>query len=570
MKNLFAIKPLLLLISLLQGLALLSLHLINQHDIWPHDQPQWQTAFYVMAIGGPVLLLLSLNEKNIRKIFIWVGGFTCIAGLLGYYVGWQAVPWDKVASGSLFFAFAVTMIIAAFKFLMYAQQFSSDSKISYSNLFRLSWRNFLTLALSGAFTLSFCGILMLWAALFQLIKIDLFSEIFRQEWFLYPVLAVVNGFGVIILRDQSKVIDVLTRVQQALMKYLLLILILISIIFICALPITGLSDLWETRAGSTIILWMQALILFFVNAVYQDEAHERPYPLFLHRFVYGGVLLLPLYSAISFYGLFLRIEQYGWTVGRSWGVLIWAVFALFSLGYLYGIIRRRDDWIVNLSWVNIRMGLLVLFCMLMVNTPLLDFRKISVISQMARLEVGKVSYEKFDYSYFRRHLGAPGYQALQSLKTDLKDSHPEIASKIEDIYDSTEQSSKIKPIENFRETLVVWPETENLQQDPLEAIYTHVEKNWWKYQQGTDRYVLAVDLNSDGIRDYLFLSIHKHGKDGQLFTYSNDQWQNHDILIEDDWNEESLNEILKRGGVEAVLSPWKDLKLGELTIRVSP
>src|SRR5690606_33963620 len=214
---------------------------------------------------------------------------------------------------------------------------------------------------------------------------DFFHDLFTERWFYYPVLALAQGFGIIIFRNQAKVIDTITRIQQALMKFLLVILVLVSLLFLAALPVTGLAPLWETGQGSMLILWLQALMLFFLNAVYQDDAAARPYPMLIHRFIYLGVALLPIYSAIAFYGLSLRVEQYGWSVDRCWGFLLWGFFALFSLGYLWGIIKQRDHWLEHLSWVNVRMGLVLLAVMLLINSPLIDFRKISVSSQLNQL-----------------------------------------------------------------------------------------------------------------------------------------------------------------------------------------
>jgi hypothetical protein len=64
------------------------------------------------------------------------------------------------------------MSIATFKALMYVQQFASGEKFSYSQLFRWSWRNFLTLGLAALFACSTWGVLMLWGGLFKAINIE--------------------------------------------------------------------------------------------------------------------------------------------------------------------------------------------------------------------------------------------------------------------------------------------------------------------------------------------------------------------------------------------------------------
>src|SRR5690606_19246162 len=278
-----------LLIALLQGLALFVLHEAIEFKFWPHDQPQWLFCFYSLAVVGPLMLLLALEQENWRKLVRWILPFTLLCGLLGYYMGWQATPLQHIRMDGLLFAFICTLGIATFKALMYAQQHASGEAFSYSHLFRFSWRNFLTLGLALLFTLSVWCVLMLWAELFKVIKIDFFHDLFNERWFYYPVLALAHGFGIIIFRNQAKVIDTITRIQQALMKILLVILVLVSLLFLAALPFTGLAPLWETGQGSMLILWLQALMLFFLNAVYQDDAAARPYPIVIHRFIYLGV-----------------------------------------------------------------------------------------------------------------------------------------------------------------------------------------------------------------------------------------------------------------------------------------
>ncbi|WP_257172683.1 DUF4153 domain-containing protein [Colwellia sp. M166] len=110
-------------------------------------------------------------------------------------------------------------------------------------------------------------------------------------------------------------------------KFLLPALTVVSLGFLATLPFTGLDTLWQTGTGSMLVMWLQALTLFFVNTVYQDASHERPYHHILHRLIFIGVAVLPIYSLISLYGNWLRIDQYGLTVDRCWAVLICVLLA---------------------------------------------------------------------------------------------------------------------------------------------------------------------------------------------------------------------------------------------------
>ena len=84
-----------------------------------------------------------------------------------------------------------------------------------------------------------------------------------------------------------------------------------------ALPFTGLEPLWSTGRGTALLLWLLAVLLFSVNAVYQDGRETEPYAPMLHTVISAVICTTPIIAALSFYGLFLRFREYGWTVELS-------------------------------------------------------------------------------------------------------------------------------------------------------------------------------------------------------------------------------------------------------------
>ena len=422
----------LLLVSITQALLWLGLHEgLIKNGLWPADSMPWRFCLFTAIFTGPTLLLLALEPMRRSRAFTLILGFTALAAGLGYYAGSQVAPppYDEFHTVALLFA--ILLAVASFKALMYAQHFAGDEPFSYSALFRRSWRNFLVFALALLFTGVFRGILHLWQALFAAIGIDFFRELFERSWFINPALFIAFGAGVIIFRRQSGIIDALANIQQSLMRLLLPLLAALSLSFILALPFTGLAPLWES-GGSFILLWMLLLTLFFVNAVYKDDPSLEVYPRWMHRLVYAGVALLPIYSAIVCYGLSLRVMQYGWTVDRCLAFLLWSVLTLFALSYCYAILRRGDGWLRYKDWLNVRLGLAVLAAALLANSPLLDFRKLAVASQMARLQAdGWRAGDPFslEINYLSRQ-GRPGALALQALRESIRGINPEIADEV--------------------------------------------------------------------------------------------------------------------------------------------
>lgn len=560
-------SKLMILISLLQGLGLLYLHQAIELHYWPHGQPEWLFAFYSVMFIWPIMLLLGLDQNNGRAMVKVTSPFALVSGLLGYYVGHQVTPIEHIHFGALLFSFVLTMAIATFKALMYSQLWARGERITYSALFLWSWRNFLTLSLALLFAGSFWLLLMLWAALFKAINIDFFSDLFEQPWFYYPAIALANGFGIIIFRKLTYIIDTITRLQQALIKFLLVLLSLVSLLFLGALPFTGLEPLWES-GGSSLILWMQALILFFVNAVYQDEPDNWPYSVWLHRFIYISIAILPVYSLISFYGLSLRIDQYGWSLSRFWAYLIWFLLALFAIGYLCGIAKYRDSWTHQLNRTNVAIGLVVLVVMLSVNSPLLDFRKMVVADQLQRLAENKVTVEDFDLNYFRHHLARPGYEGLQTLKAQYGETHLGLLIRINALYADSNNEQPSSTRDEFIAAITLL--SDNPPEALLTTIYQQEINNHWNIQESQQYFLQAVDLDNDGDQEYLWIEKKHDHTVIKLFFQQDEQWKSSYIgsFLKDKDNVDPFYQALLAGEIKVVPSRWNDVIIGDQRFRV--
>jgi len=554
-------SKLMIMISLMQGLGLLYLHQAIELHYWPHGQPEWLFAFYSVMFIWPIMLLLGLDQHNGRAMVKVTLPFALLSGLLGYYVGHQVTPIEHIRFNALLFSFVLTMAIATFKALMYSQQWARGERVTYSALFLWSWRNFLTLSLALLFAGSFWLLLMLWASLFKAINIDFFSDLFEQRWFYYPAIALANGFGIIIFRKLTHIIDTITRLQQALIKFLLVLLSLVSLLFLGALPFTGLEPLWES-GGSSLILRMQALILFFVNAVYQDEPDNWPYSVWLHRFIYISIAILPVYSLISFYGLSLRIDQYGWSLSRFWAYLIWFLLALFAIGYVWGIAKYRDSWTHQLSRTNVAIGLVVLLVMLSVNSPLLDFRKMVVADQLQRLADNKVSVEDFDLSYFRRHLVRPGYEGLQTLKAQYGETHPGLLIRINALYADSNNEQPSSTRDEFIAAITLL--SDNPPEALLTAIYKQETKNHWNIQQTQQYFLQALDLDKDGDQEYLWIEKKYEHTVIKLFFQQDQEWKSSYLgsFRKDKDGADQFYQALLAGEIKVAPSRWNDVIIG--------
>ena len=164
-------KPLIITISLVQGILLTLLYQSVEHKVWPGTEPLWLIPLVTFSMSLPLLTLLSITKTNGKATLKYLLPFTLLLSVLGAYVGYQQEPIEFVNNGSVIAIFCFTALIAAFKALMYIQQYLSNEEISYSSLFKLSWRNFIIFGECWLFVLIFWGILHLGAGLFSVLEI---------------------------------------------------------------------------------------------------------------------------------------------------------------------------------------------------------------------------------------------------------------------------------------------------------------------------------------------------------------------------------------------------------------
>ncbi len=556
-------KPLMLIVAFVQGILLYLLYRAFDQDLWPSQSPLWSFPLVTATFAAPLLFLLSVDTKNVASVLKQVGILVGVFVLLAIYTGWQAEPFDEFPIESMTFAFIISIGLASFKALMYLQQRANGISLSYEVLFTYSWRNFLVAALSALFVLVFWLILMLWGALFKVIEIEFFQDLFTEEWFFIPVLTAAFGLGVVIFRDLTRVLDTITSLLHWLIKLLLPLVVTIAVIFLVALPFVGLDVLWATGNGTALLLWLLAIMLFFTNAVYQDGREETPYPPVVHRFIYAGLCVMPIVAALSFYGLSLRIAQYGWTVERCWAMVVWLILTLFAVGYVVGIVRRRDQWTNELSRVNTGMGLVVLAIMLVANSPLLDFRKIALSSQVGMVESGEKEWMDFDFWYARRHLARPGYLVMEDLKRDIGDTDPELLSRIENppypgINTTTEARANLWADMQYRpEPFEVPP-----------ALRPIVESNT-QYMTNNDFVMIRADLDEEGQDEYLLVAIHEYGiGHTQFFFLADGEWiSGHLNFTTSPRDRDEAQEQIESGEITLAEPRFKDIEVGDIVFR---
>ncbi len=300
------------------------------------------------------------------------------------------------------------------------------------------------------------------AELFGLIGIKFVREMMDKSWFIALLMGGAFGAASGLLRDRESLLITLQLVIRRVLSVLGPVLAIALVVFLLALPFTGLDALWSaTRSTTPIILSCIAGALTLANAAIgdsrEDEAQVR---ILLWTALALGVVILPL-AIIAAISTGLRIGQYGLTPERLWAVVFVGTALAFGAGYLFVIVRRRADWFAGIRPLNLRLAAVLCVVALLLATPLADFGAWSTRSQIARLESGEVSVEKFDWAALRFEFGKPGVEALERLSKTGKT--PEIrkaaakAIKLENRWEALSQQRAVNRADEVARNLIVKP-----------------------------------------------------------------------------------------------------------------
>lgn len=413
-------RAFIVLLAVLQGGLMYLAQRGQAAGLWPFAELGGRVCWYTLVLTVPTMMALSVVRLRDARFWQHAVGATLLFAALAAWAAWNASGDPGISAGSVLAPFGTSVAIGLFVALPWLQCRLTDGhwRAAYSCLFEHAWQNALTLALAGLFTGICWLVLHLWGALFALVKIDFFRELFREDAFVYLATGAMAGLGVLIGRTQHRAVKVARQVLFAIFTGLLPLLAFIAVLFVASLPFTGLAPLWDMRSATITLVAVVALLVAFINSVLQDGSGARPYPAWLCRLVDAGLVLLPVYALLALYALWLRIDQHGWTVDRVCAVLLTVVVAGYAFGYAWAVLRRQGDWLASIRPVNRVMSLVVIGLALLVNTPLLDAQRIAVSSQLERLADGRTAADDFDLAWLRHDTGRRGHRAALALRDD--------------------------------------------------------------------------------------------------------------------------------------------------------
>lgn len=414
-----------LLIGLLQGFALFGIYQAGVTGVW-HAGNSAVFAALLMALAiVPVLWISGLGHLPAKTLWRWLLPAAVVLALLGCYDIWRSAGapyWDtpKHADAARYpspqlwlhavagFLIAHAMVCAA----------ATDGRriAAYRTYFECASKLLVQAAFAAAFTGIVWLVLLLGAALFNMIKLAFLKDMLDEPWFAIPVSTFAFAYALHLTDVRPAIVHGVRGLVLVLLSWILPIAVLLIGGFLLALPFTGMEPLWATKAATALLLAASAVLALLINAAFQDGAVAEALAMPIRIAVrIAAVLILPL-ALIAAYALGLRVGQYGWTVDRLVAAFCLVVALSCGGGYLWALLRS-PHWLSRIAQVNIFTAFILLVLLLAIFSPVLDPARISVNSQLARLESGKVQAQDFDFEYLRFNGQRFGNAALREMAT---------------------------------------------------------------------------------------------------------------------------------------------------------
>ncbi|MDQ3247199.1 MAG: DUF4153 domain-containing protein [Pseudomonadota bacterium] len=357
---------------------------------------------------------LSLVVTIERLRWTWAVGFALAWALVIAFVGWFTAGYNRGGEIAEF-----PFLSGIFAVLLAAPLFQTVRdegawRFPYGRLHSHAWTD----AVIGAASLFFTGItfllMLLISGLFSLIGIDLLKDLLEEGWFGWMLAGFAFGAAFGLLRERDRLVATLQRLVMTVFSVLAPVLAAALPLFLLSVPFTGLGKLWDSWvSAAALLLTASGGAILLANAVIGDGRQDRSGSRLLHWSALLLVLVVLPLCMLAGVAMGIRIGEYGWTPQRIWGAIAVAVGVAYGLGGWWATWRGRGDFDGHMRPLQTRLAIVLCGLALFLALPIVDFGAISARSQVARLEAGKVTPDRFDWAAMAFDFGPDGRRRLR-------------------------------------------------------------------------------------------------------------------------------------------------------------
>ncbi|WP_436877311.1 DUF4153 domain-containing protein [Siccibacter turicensis] len=433
----------------------------------------------------------------------------------------------------------------------------------FPSLFRLYWHNGLALLLSLLATGLSWLVLWLCASLFSLIGIDFFNTLFfDNRAFIHIFTGCIVAMTVTLCRSNPRLMLSVQHLLTLVATGLLPAVGAVMVLFMLALPGVGMEAISRQISGAGLLNTLCLLYLLLMALVWYPGRDAPPYMPLMRRLLLGALLFAPVCALLAAWAVWLRVAQYGWTPDRLYAALITVVSLLWSVGYVISLARqRRSDGDFS------RTGKVVLMVaplfMALVYTPILNPWRLSVHSQMARIEADKTRLDSATITMLSNSLRW-GRAALRTLQADAAiQSNPALRRLIKEALSGRVTPGSTAGPDEFRQIPLAAP-----QPQPEPAFWATLAKQYvWRArdclpENGVSScMLLAQDLNGDGQPEWILFNFSM--RSAFVMSKQGGSWQGvgYFYTLPKTLDASTLRKIAQSSRLTTLPQPWRDLSI---------
>ncbi|MFH3158911.1 DUF4153 domain-containing protein [Citrobacter portucalensis] len=544
-------------IGLLQGTLcyLLMTYLAPHNDGW---------LFYGMpaTIAITSALLLTVVSFKQRALWYWMALIFVVVLAMCVWLKWQVEDSDKWRQHEVFMFYGwrlLLMAMLALPWIQYSLHVSRE-QARYPHFYRQLWLNALTLLIVFVANGLFWLVLLLWSEMFKLVGIPFFSTLFFDtDWFGYVAFGLITALAVVLARTQSRLVTAVQKLLTFIATGLLPLVALLALMFILTLPFTGLEAISQRVSAAGLMSTLTLLLLLLMAIVREPQKEALPYPGALRYLIKCSLIVAPIYMLIAGWSLWVRIQQYGWTPERLYGVLVVVVLLVWSFGYLASILRRGRNPLELQGPVILGVSLLALGLLVLLSSPVIDAWRISVNSHMGLYHSGKIKPDQVSL-YMLDHSGKPGRAALEALQKDVafnQDSkrRRDLNSLLQGRRDPVKELSATQLVSK----VVIAPGS----QKPDDAFWAFVKTQGYRITSCAEQnacVLVSQDLNADGHPEQVLYAF----GDGEslIFGMQKNKW---DLLavatLPDGFTKDKLLQAVANQQLGSAPRIWRDITI---------
>lgn len=364
--------------------------------------------FFVATLGmaGPVPLRRALASALplaavVATLILWASlRYVAPRDLLG-----EAIP---VLS-------AVALTLLPLPFLIARAQ---GNWRHYPTLFAEAWGSVIRQAAGWLFVGVVWLVYILSNELLQIVGLHWLDRLVEFDLFIAVFTGAMLGLGIAVMQDMPGLVapDLIIRLMRLMVPALLVVLV----IFLLAVPLRGVDALFTRVSAATVLLFIAGLGVSLITAAVERSPAEATASVLVGRAAQALAVLTVLPAGLGIWAIWQRVAQYGWTPERVLALCVAGLCLGYGLLYLAAVLRG-GGWQARIRRANLTMALIVIALAALLLTPAVNPERLSVASQVARLDRGEVSAEGLDLKAISRW-GRPGEAAIAALRARKDDA----------------------------------------------------------------------------------------------------------------------------------------------------